>query len=73
MSCLVQRCCLEVSLPDLIVISQEVRASTHALSTGVVVIKEQAVLVYNLEAAGGEGALSSLIIQSDSAYTTCLI
>ena len=36
-------------------------------------IKEWAALVYNLENAIREEALSSLIIQSDSACTTCLI
>ena len=73
MSCSVWRYCLEISLPDLIMISWEAWANTHALSTGVVVMKEQAVSVYNLEAAREEEALSSLIIQSDSACTTCLI
>ena len=48
-------------------------ADTCALSTEVVVIKKWVILVYNLEAAEGEGALNSLIIQSDSACTTCLI
>ena len=49
------------------------QTDTHALSTGVVVIKKQMISVYNLEAAREEEDLSSLIIWSDSAYTTCLI
>ena len=42
-------------------------------STGVVVIKKQVISEYNLEAAKEEEALSSLIIQLDSAYMTYLI
>ena len=58
----VWRYCLEISLPDLIVISLEVWADTHASSTGVIVVKKQAVSVNILEAAEGEEAMSSLII-----------
>ena len=61
MSCLVQRCCFKVSLPDLIVISQEAQANTCASSTQVKLIKEQVASTYNLEAAKEEKALSSLI------------
>ena len=73
MSCPAQRCCLEISLPDLIVISWEAQADICALSTGVVVVKKQTVSVYNLEVTGEEEALSSLIIHTDSSCTTCLI
>ena len=73
MSCLVWRCCSEVLLPDLIVISWETWADTHALSTGVVLMKEWVISVYDLETAEEEWALSSLIIWSDLTYMTCLI
>ena len=72
-SCSVWRCCLRVLLPDLIVILWEVWADMHASNTGVVLVKEQTVLTYDLRAARGEGALSSLIIQSDSACMTYFI
>ena len=73
MSCPVWRCCSEVSLSDLIVISWEVQASMCALSTGILVVKEWVISVYNLWAARGEGAFSSFIIWLDSACTACLI
>ena len=60
-------------MPDIIVISQETWAGTCALSTGVVVMKEWVVSVYNLEAAKEEEALSSLIVWLDLTCTTCLI
>ena len=62
MSCLVWRYYLEISLSDLIVISQEVWASTHALSMRVIVVKKWVISVYNLETIEEEEALSSSII-----------
>ena len=54
-------------------ISQEAQADTCALKSEVVVIEKQIILVYNLETTREEEALSSLIIQSDSACPTYLI
>ena len=73
MSCLFQRYCFRVSLPDLIVISQEAQANTCASSIEIVVMKKQMASAYDLETASEEGALSSLIIQSDLTCTTCSI
>ena len=72
-SCSVWRCYSEISLPDLIVISWEVWASTHALSTEVVVMKKWVISVYDLETAEREETKCSLIVQLDSACITCLI
>ena len=48
-------------------------ADTCALSTGVIVVKKQTVLVYNLETTEEEEALSSLIIYLDLTCTIYLI
>ena len=72
-SCLVWRCCSEISLPDLIVILWETWAGTHTLSKEVVVVEKQMILVYNLETAEEEEDLSSLIIWLKLTYTTYLI